>query len=210
MHHPSPVLRSMLAAFSLFMLMLAPAASQAQTGSLIGVDVLHAPNVDTRFVPDQQVPYIPTRHEVVDAMLRLAGVGGSDIVYDLGCGDGRIVIAAARDYGARGVGIELEPEPLAEAGANALSAGVGGLVRFERGDIFKADFSQATVVTLFLLPEVMHKLRPHLWRQLRPGTRVVSHGFDMGPEWPPDKTVKVGPTPIHLWTIREGHKSAAF
>ena len=204
---PSMHSRPFQAAFQLlFLLALIPATAQAQLGTLIGADVLHAPNVDTRFMPDQQVPYVPTRLEVVDGMLKLASVSRNDIVYDLGCGDGRIVIAAARDYGAHGVGIELEPELVAEAIANAKSAGVEKLVRFEKNDLFKTDFSQATVVTLFLLPEVLRDLRPQLWKQLKSGTRVVSHGFDMGPEWPPEKTEKIGPTPIHFWTIKDEHK----
>lgn len=196
-----------LAAFCLLpTLLLFSATAFAQAGTLIGADMLHAPSIDPRFVPDQDVPYVPSRPEVVDGMLKLAGVGVNDVVYDLGCGDGRIVIAAAKNYGAKGIGIDLEPELVAEAKARVSAAGVDHLVRIEQGDLFKSDVSQASVVTLFLLPEVMRKLRPQLWQQLRVGTRVVSHGFDMGLEWPPEKTVKIGPTPIHLWVIREEHK----
>ena len=132
------------------------------------------------------VPYVPTTEEAVRAMLKLADVKSTDIVYDLGCGDGRIVIAAAKTYGARGVGVDIDPDRIREARANAKKADVENLVRFEENDLFQADFREATVVTLFLLPSVNLKLRPKLLNELRPGTRVVSNTFDMG-DWRPDK-----------------------
>ena len=132
------------------------------------------------------VPYVPTTEEAVRAMLKLADVKKTDIVYDLGCGDGRIVIAAAKIYGARGVGIDIDPDRIREAKENARKAGVENLVRFEENDLFQANFREATVVTLFLLPSVNLKLRPKLLQDLRPGTRVVSNTFDMG-DWRPEK-----------------------
>ena len=132
------------------------------------------------------VPYVPTTDEAVKAMLKLADVKPADIVYDLGCGDGRIVIAAAKEYGAHGVGIDINPDRIQEAEANAKKTGVEKLVRFEENDLFDADIHEATVVTLFLLNSVNLKLRPKLLRDLKPGTRIVSNAFDMG-DWKPDK-----------------------
>ena len=148
-------------------------------------------------------PYVPSSPEVVDRMLTLAGVGPGDVVYDLGCGDGRIVVTAARQHGARGVGIDIDPQRIREARANARKEGVTRQVQFRVGDLFKSDFSPATVVTLYLLPVINQRLRPQLWRQLKVGTRVVSHEFDMGDEWPPEK---VGARRIHFWTIKPEHK----
>lgn len=139
------------------------------------------------------VPYVPTTEAAVDAMLKLANVTSSDIVYDLGCGDGRIVITAAKKYGAHAVGVDLNPDRIAEARANAKKAGVEDLVRFEEGDLFKADIHEATVVTLFLLSSVNMRLRPRLLSELRPGTRIVSNTFDMG-DWKPEKEATVGNT----------------
>jgi ubiquinone/menaquinone biosynthesis C-methylase UbiE len=131
------------------------------------------------------------------------------VLYDLGCGDGRIVITAAKERGAQGVGIDLNPERIAEARANAKKAGVDGKVKFMVGDLFKADFGNASVVTLYLLPDVNRALRPQLWKQLKVGTRVVSHDFDMGPEWPPQKVEQVGGKTLYFWTITEANKAAA-
>jgi len=144
-------------------------------------------------------PYVTTPDTVVAAMLRLAGVSSRDTVFDLGCGDGRIVIAAAR-LGARGVGIDISPDRIREARANARSAAVEALTRFEAGDLFEADISRATVVTLYLLPDLNLRLRPKLVKELKPGTRVVSHAFDMG-DWTPEKKRIVERSPIYLWTI---------
>jgi len=160
-----------------------------------------------RHKPD--VPYVPTTDEAVKAMLKLAGVKGSDIVYDLGCGDGRIVIAAVRDFGAHGVGIDIDPKRIAEANENAKRAGVQARVRFEENDLFEADFHEATVVTLFLLPEVNLKLRPKLLKELKPGTRIVSNTFDLG-DWKAEKEIEVGNSDdeapylskrLFLWTV---------
>jgi ribosomal protein L11 methylase PrmA len=133
-------------------------------------------------------------------MLKLAEVGEDDIVYDLGCGDGRIVIAAARDFGARGVGIDIDPQRIAESNENAQKAGVTNRVDFREEDLFEADFHDATVVTLFLWPSVNLKLRPILMKQLRPGTRVVSYFHSMG-DWAPEKEITVNRERIFLWTI---------
>lgn len=137
------------------------------------------------------VPFVPSTDEAVQAMLKLAGVKKTDVVYDLGCGDGRIVIAAAKDFGARGVGIDIDPQRIKEANENARKAGVESRVRFEEGDLFEADIHEATVVTLFLLNNVNEKLRPKLLRDLKPGTRLVSNTFQMG-DWKAEKVVTLG------------------
>lgn len=149
------------------------------------------------------VVYIPTPQVVVDAMLELAQVNATDVVYDLGAGDGRIVITAGKTAGARGVGIELDPLLVEKATQNAAAAGVSDRVRFEQGDLFTADIRDATVVTLYLLQSINERLRPKLVRELKPGTRVVSHVFNMGPEWPPEKVVTVDRSRIYLWVIPE-------
>jgi ubiquinone/menaquinone biosynthesis C-methylase UbiE len=151
---------------------------------------------------DPDVPYVPTRQEVVEAMLTMAGVRAGDVVYDLGCGDGRIVITAAQRFGARGVGIDINPTRISEARYNARRAGVEKQVEFKVGDLFEADIRNATVVTLYLLPEVNLRLKPKLQRDLKPGTRIVSHDFSMGPDWPAEKTQKVGNDTIFFWTIK--------
>lgn len=150
----------------------------------------------------RDVPYVPTPPAVVQAMLRVAQVGPDDVVYDLGSGDGRIVIAAARDYGARGTGIDIDAELVEEATRNARRAGVEDRVRFLRQDLFETDLREATVVTLYLLPMVNLRLRPKLLQELRPGTRVVSHAFDMD-EWEPDHELEVEQRRIMFWTIPE-------
>lgn len=160
-------------------------------------------------IPHLDVPYVPTPQPVVDRMLQIAKVRRSDVVYDLGCGDGRIVITAARDRGARGVGIDIDPRRIAEAKENAQKAGVGSRVQFLVADLFESDFSRASVVTLYLLPAINQRLRPQLWRQLKVGTRVVSHDFDMGDEWPPDRMDRVENKTLYAWTIRPEHKKRA-
>jgi len=149
------------------------------------------------------VVYVPTPQSVVEAMLELAAVKPDDVVYDLGSGDGRIVITAAKKYGVRGVGIEIDPALVQKSIENAAAAGVSDRVRFVAQDLFKADISEATVVTLYLLQSINERLRPKLVRELKPGTRVVSHVFNMGPEWPPQKELMVGPNRIFLWTIAD-------
>jgi cyclopropane fatty-acyl-phospholipid synthase-like methyltransferase len=146
--------------------------------------------------------YVPTPPAVVDAMLELAHVGPSDVVYDLGSGDGRIPIAAAQKFGARGVGIDIDPKMIADATENAKLAGVAGKVTFLNQDLFEANISEATVVTLYLLPSLNEKLMPKLKKELKPGTRVVSHAFSMGEQWSPDEKREVGGRTIYLWRIR--------
>jgi len=150
---------------------------------------------------EPDVEFIPTPQAVVDAMLDLARVTAEDVVYDLGSGDGRIVITAAQRYGARGVGIEIDPDLVARATANAEAAGVADRVRFVTGNIFDADISGATVVTLYLLQSLNERLRPKLVRELPPGARIVSHVFSMGPEWPPLQSTSIEGHPVFLWTI---------
>jgi ribosomal protein L11 methylase PrmA len=144
------------------------------------------------------VPFVTTPDEGVQAMLKLANVKKTDVVYDLGCGDGRIVIAAARDFGARGVGIDIDPQRIAESKENARKAGVENLVRFEVNDIFDADIHEASVVTIFLLSSVNLRLRPKLLNDLKPGTRIVSNTWDMG-DWKPEKEVTVNDAPVGCW-----------
>ena len=147
----------------------------------------------------RDVPFVPTPERVVAKMLEVAKVGPRDVVYDLGSGDGRIVIAAAKK-GARAVGIDIDPERIREARENARRAGVTKRVEFREGDLFKADFSDATVVTLYLLSGVNLKLRPKLLAELKPGTRIVSHGFDMG-DWKPTGTYSVGSSTVYYWVV---------
>jgi SAM-dependent methyltransferase len=167
-------------------------------GILLAAGVAAAQSPAPRHTPD--VPYVPSPNPVVEAMLKLADVKSTDVVYDLGCGDGRIVIAAARDFGAHGVGVDINPERVQEARENARSAKVEHLVKFEENDLFAADIRPATVVTLYLLPNVNLRLRPKLLKDLKPGTRVVSHSFDMD-DWKPDKEVEVDGRHLYLWTI---------
>jgi ribosomal protein L11 methylase PrmA len=153
-----------------------------------------------RSLREPDVLYEPTPQRVVREMLRLAGVGPTDLVYDLGSGDGRIPITAASEFGARGVGIDIDPRRIREAEANARAAGVTDRVRFRNQDLFEADFRDATVVTLFLSPDVNRRLRARLMRELAPGTRVVSYWHDMG-DWRPLRTVRVPRANIYLWQI---------
>ena len=147
-------------------------------------------------------PFLPTPMCVVDKMLELAEVDEDDMVYDLGCGDGRIVIAAARDFGARGIGIDIDPRRIEESEENARKAGVSSRVLFREEDLFEADFSDATVVTLFLWPSLNLKLRPILMQQLKSGTRIVSYIHNMG-DWTPEKEMTVNAKRIYLWAISD-------
>ena len=156
-----------------------------------------APASDLDRRPD--VIYVPTRQAVVDGMLKLANVKASDIVYDLGCGDGRFVISAAK-LGARGVGIDIDPVRIREATDNVIKAGLTDRVKIVHGDLFQTDIREATVVTLFLLPDLNLKLRPKLWKELKPGTRVVSNLFDMG-DWKPDQEISVDGSRVYLWIV---------
>jgi SAM-dependent methyltransferase len=155
--------------------------------------------VEPSRTPD--VIYVPTPEAVVDKMLEMAKVTSADVVYDLGCGDGRIPIAAFQKYGARGVGIDIDPQRIQEANANARKGMVLGKVKFVQADLFTTDISEATVVTLYLLPTLNVKLMPKLMAELKPGTRIVSHAFSMGDSWPPEQTATVDGRPIYLWTI---------
>jgi SAM-dependent methyltransferase len=174
--------------------------------AVLSVAAVAAQSPASRREPD--VPYVPTTEAAVQAMLKLGEVKKSDVVYDLGCGDGRIVIAAAKSYGARGVGIDINPVRIGEAKENAKKAGVEKLVRFEENDLFDAKIGEATVVTLFLLPNINLKLRPKLLQDLKPGTRVVSNTFDMG-DWKPEKEFIVPDTDVdtylshrlYLWIV---------
>ncbi|HEY9851159.1 MAG TPA: class I SAM-dependent methyltransferase [Leptolyngbyaceae cyanobacterium] len=136
------------------------------------------------------IGYIPTDRELVEAMLDFAKVTSDDIVYDLGSGDGRVLIIAAQNYGARGVGIDIDPERIREANENILKAGVSNLVEIRQQDLFDCDFSEANVVFLYLLPHLNLRLRPQLFKQLKPGTRIISHDFYMG-DWQPEKKIEI-------------------
>jgi SAM-dependent methyltransferase len=156
--------------------------------------------------PTSLAPYVPTPPEVVDRMLAFAKVGPKDVVYDLGCGDGRIVIAAAKKFGARGVGVDIDPERIDESVANARKAGVERLVTFKLQDAMKTDVSDASVVMLYLLSFANVQLRPILQQQLKPGARIVSHNFGMG-DWEPEqvdsfKDANGGTRTLYLWRIR--------
>ena len=133
-------------------------------------------------------------------MLALAKPTKNDLVYDLGCGDGRIVVTAAKKFGARGIGVDIDPQRILEANANVKAENVGDRVRIIQGDLFEIDFKDATIVTLYLLPSLNLKLRPKLWRELKPGTRVVSHDFDMG-DWVPEQKVSVASRTVYFWRM---------
>jgi SAM-dependent methyltransferase len=155
-------------------------------------------------VPGQDVPDVRTPLVVVNEMLRLASISAGDVVYDLGSGDGRILIAAARDRGARGVGLEIDPALVAESTERARRLGLADRVSFLQQDLFQADIRPATVVTLYLSPDLNRRLRPKLLSELRPGSRIVSHNFDMG-DWPPSRTLQVssneGSHTLYLWIV---------
>ncbi|MGZ5436540.1 MAG: SAM-dependent methyltransferase [Pyrinomonadaceae bacterium] len=159
------------------------------------------PQVGNKKVPPRpDAPFVPSMWEITEAMLKLAKVHKGDVVYDLGSGDGRVVIMAAEKFDARGVGVEMDPALITESRINARKAGVARRVRFIQQDLFKTDISRATVVTLYLRQEVNLRLRPKLLRELKAGTRVVSNSFDMG-DWKPDKVTDVRGNPVYLWTI---------
>lgn len=147
------------------------------------------------------VIYVPTPQEVVEAMLQMANVTSKDVVYDLGSGDGRIPITAAQKFGATAVGIDINPERIKQANENLAKAGVGDKVKFLNQDLFETDLSPATVITLYLLPTLNVKLMPTL-KKLKPGTRIVSHSFDMGSAWPPEKTQDVNGRMIYYWVVK--------
>jgi tRNA G37 N-methylase Trm5 len=146
------------------------------------------------------VIYVPTPQEVVDEMLEVAKVGKGDVLYDLGSGDGRIPVTAAKRFGIRAVGIDIDPDRIREAKENARKNGVEKLVTFRNEDLFQTDFREASVVTLYLLPDLNVKLRPRLLKELKPGTRIVSHQFDMG-DWKPERTIDLNGRTIYFWTV---------
>lgn len=173
------------------------------------------PKPEVKPEPKLDVPYLPTPEKVVQAMLKLADVKEGDVVYDLGCGDGRIVITAVKEFGAkRGLGLELSPERVKLSKDNAVKAGVANKVEIREGDVLKLkDASEATVVTLYLLPDINEKLKPMLQKTLKPGSRIVSHDFDMGADWKPEKEITVQDERgldhvLYLWTVQEPKKSA--
>lgn len=181
--------------------------------SLVGDPLVLDEGLDPSAVPsasdttERDAPYVPTSQRIVRRMLEVAGVSEGDVVYDLGSGDGRIPITAAKLYGARGVGIEIDPALVATSRAKAKAAGVSDRVEFRQKDLFEVDVSDATVVALYLWPEINVKLRPKLLRQLDPGDRIVSHDFRMG-EWEPDRTIdagkdKTGRATLFLWIVPE-------
>jgi SAM-dependent methyltransferase len=171
------------------------------TAGLAGAapDQVQPPAVPLQTERRPDVIFVPTRDVVIDAMLRAAKVTPADVVYDLGCGDGRIVVAAAK-LGARAVGIDIDPQRIREANEHAAKSGVAGKATFRQEDLFEANIREATVVTLYLLPSLNVKLRPRLLEQLRPGTRIVSHDFDMG-DWAPEETIEVDGKTVYLWTV---------
>ena len=191
--------RSMKTRRSGLVLAIALSLAVSTAGAAREVSLSAQQAATTLRTPD--VVYVPTPQDVVDAMLALASVTAKDIVYDLGSGDGRIPITAAQKHGARAVGIDINPERIKEANQNLALAKVGDRVRFLNQDLFESDFSEATVVTLYLLPSLNLKLMPKL-KALRPGTRIVSHSFDMGNEWAPEKTQQVGGRTIYYWTVK--------
>lgn len=191
-------LRPSLLLLAAALLGLAPGTAPAQGVDSVSTPLVETTSPDTTVDPD--VPFVRTPQRVVTRMLEIANVSADDVVYDLGSGDGRIPITAAQAYGARGVGIEIKPGLVQKARQRAEMAGVADRVAFRQQDLFEADFSDATVVTLYLLPDVNTRLRPLLFEQLAPGTRVVSHGFDMD-AWEADRVVQVGNTYLYLWTI---------
>jgi cyclopropane fatty-acyl-phospholipid synthase-like methyltransferase len=180
-------LRSLTLCTALTVALATPAAAQSTTAT--------QPQLRT---PD--VIFVPTPQEVVDAMLEVAKVTKTDVVYDLGSGDGRIPVTAAKKYGARALGIDIDPQRIKEANANAQAAGVTDKVKFLNQDLFTTDISEATVVTLYLLPSLNVKLMPKLKAELKPGTRIVSHAFDMG-DWKPEQTLNVNGRTVYYWTI---------
>jgi predicted RNA methylase len=185
---------------STFAIVVAAAAVFTVVGPRVRAAVLARQETATQRQPD--VIYVPTPQPVVDAMLELAKVTAKDVVYDLGSGDGRIPVTAAKKYGARGIGIDIDPKRIEEANENAKLAGVTDKVKFLNQDLFTTNISEATVVTLYLLPSLNVKLMPKLKAELKPGTRIVSHAFDMGSEWPPEQKVEVEGRTIYYWTIK--------
>ena len=187
--------RNRTIAFLFFLTFTLLAVAPATTGPVQTSDPQRQPDV----------AFVPTPAKVIDTMLKIAEVTSEDVVYDLGCGDGRIVIAAAKTYGARGVGIDIDPKRIEEAKANAQKEGVADRVSFRLDDLFETDISEANVVSLYLLPTLNMKLRPKLWEDLAVGTRIVSHAFNMG-VWEPEQEIDVDGRMVYFWTITEETK----
>ena len=183
--------------FALLALALTPGLAAAQPAGLPSPPAPAAAPAPAR-TPD--VIYVPTPEDVVEAMLNVAKVTKDDVVYDLGCGDGRIVVTAAKKHGASGVGIDIDPQRIKEARENVRQAGVADKVTILEADLFTTDISRATVVTLYLLPSLNRKLMPKLMAELKPGTRIVSHAFDMG-DWAPEQELEVNGRHVYYWTI---------
>jgi 2-polyprenyl-3-methyl-5-hydroxy-6-metoxy-1,4-benzoquinol methylase len=180
-----------------FVGVLALGITAASAGAAPAAQAAAAPAQEGLRQPD--VIYVPTRQSVVDAMLKVANVKAGDVLYDLGCGDGRIPVTAAK-LGATAVCIDIDPRRIAEANENVKKNNVGDRVKVLNQDLFTTDISNATVVSLYLLPSLNLKLRPTLWKTLKPGTRIVSHDFDMG-DWKPEQTLNVDGATIYYWTI---------
>ncbi|GHA79956.1 SAM-dependent methyltransferase [Cognatilysobacter bugurensis] len=180
-------------------------ATPASTTSASAQSAAATPTAAQKPAREPDVIYVPTPQPVVDAMLEMAEVKKGDVLYDLGSGDGRIPITAAKKYGVRGTGIDINPQRIAEANENAQREGVTELVTFKEADLFKEDFSDANVVTLYLLDSLNEKLRPRLLAELKPGTRIVSHAFRMG-DWEPEETRTVANSTIYRWTVPERKK----
>ena len=189
----------MLRATSACILLLLTLSAGAQTPAQRAPQAPAAKPQKELRAPD--VIFVPTPHEVVDAMLKVAKVGKDDVLYDLGSGDGRIPITAAQRYGiARGIGIDINPQRIKEANENLRKARVGERVRFVNADLFESDLSDATVITLYLLPELNLKLLPKLLKEVKPGTRIVSHAFDMG-TWKPEQSLDISGRKVYFWMI---------
>jgi SAM-dependent methyltransferase len=186
---------------------LAPFAGAQILSTLIVALLLGFPVAAQEPEVHKDVPYVPTPPEVVERMLSLGKATAGDIHYDLGCGDGRIVIAAVQKFGAaRGTGYDIDPQRIKEAVENAKQAGVADKTKFILGNLFEADFRDATLVTLYLLPEVNLKLRPKLLKDLKVGSRIVSHQFDMG-DWAPDRVIQIDWRTVYMWIVTEKDKA---
>ena len=195
-------MRYLGSAFTPFVVALAVgvAGSTFAAGDKTKIQTAQAAQQPAQRTPD--VIFVPTPQTVVDEMLKVTNVKKGDVLYDLGSGDGRIVITAAKRFGVRGTGIDIDPQRIAEANENARKEGVAHLVTFKQADLFSTDISEATVVTLYLLPRLNVKLRPKLFSELKNGTRIVSHAFDMA-EWAPEKHLKVDGRDVYYWTITD-------
>jgi SAM-dependent methyltransferase len=176
-------------------------------GALFSILLLGIPIAAQEAEIHKDVPYVPTPPDVVEAMLKLGNAGSGDVHYDLGCGDGRIVIMAVQKFGAaRGTGYDIDPQRIKEANDNARQAAVTDKVKFVLGNLFEADFRDASIVTLYLLPDVNLKLRPKLLKDLKVGSRIVSHQFDMG-DWEPDKKIEIDWRKVYMWTVTDTAKA---